>query len=148
MPNKIPCDRKDQTCNSIIALTAFKTTEAFSSAGHHDTSFELEGMGENSTVSVVKKCEVDGGRREISDTIEINVGVDLADRKIVAKLTGIAEKDIKHLGKSHIGARVYMGWMQADWMKQNTMRVILSKIKVLMEKRRANQSYNAGNCMA
>ena len=31
---KIPCDRKDQTCNSIIALTAFKTTEAFSSAGH------------------------------------------------------------------------------------------------------------------
>ena len=68
---KIPCDQKDQTCNSIIALTAFKTTDGkiFHQLGagtFGDTSFELEGMGENSTISkyfVVKKCEdkkVDG----------------------------------------------------------------------------------------
>lgn len=114
---KIPCDRKDQTCNSIIALTAFKTTEAFSSAGHLAIPpLNWKAWGKTAQYQSSKNVKLTGGRREISDTIEINVGVDSADRKIVAKLTGIAEKDIKNLGKSkHIGARVYMGWMQADW---------------------------------
>jgi len=113
----IPCDKDDQTCNSIIALTAFKTTEAFSSAGYLAIPpLNWKAWGKSAQYQTSKNVKLTGGRREISDSIEINVGVDSADRKIVAKLTGIAEKDLKKYKTSkHIGARVYMGWLQADW---------------------------------
>ena len=113
----IPCDKDDQTCNSIIALTAFKTTEAFSSAGYLAIPpLNWKAWGKSAQYQTSKNVKLTGGRREISDSIEINVGVDSADRKIVSKLTGIAEKDLKKYKTSkHIGARVYMGWLQADW---------------------------------
>jgi len=113
----IPCNKDDQTCNSIIALTAFKTTEAFSSAGYLAIPpLNWKAWGKSAQYQTSKNVKLTGGRREISDSIEINVGVDSAGRKIVSKLTGIAEKDLKKYKTSkHIGARVYMGWLQADW---------------------------------
>ena len=113
----IPCDKDDQTCNSIIALTAFKTTEAFSSAGYLAIPpLNWKAWGKSAQYQTSKNVKLTGGRSEISNSIEINVGVDSADRKIVSKLTGIAEKDLKKYKTSkHIGARVYMGWLQADW---------------------------------
>ncbi len=112
-----PCQAGDENCEKLAALIAFGVTDSFSSRGYMAVPpLNWRSWGKNAQYVSVKNIKLTGGRQDVVDFVDVNVGHDSADRKLFANVHKFAEvvRDVK--GKPWRW-RLYMGWISIEWQE-------------------------------
>jgi len=109
------CSDDDQECQSLVALLAFGVTDAFSSRGYLAVPpLNWRSWGKTAEYQTTKNVKLTGGRQDIVKFINVNVGPNSADRKLLPTVTKFAEI-VKQVKGKPWHRRLYMGWMKVPW---------------------------------